>query len=214
MENKLYSKVYLWLFLGLAVSFLTGFYVSTNSNMVFNILKPSYTIIIFIIEIFIAIFLSVRLTKMNPTTAKILYFVYSFTTGLSLSLIFVAYEISSIILVFAVTAVLFGIFAFIGTVTKLDLSKISTILLIGLLALVIITIVNLFIGSETLDLILCYVGIIIFLGYIAYDIQRVKYLANFVPNEDNLAIFTAFQLYLDFINLFYRLISLFGKSDD
>ncbi len=213
MENKLYSKVYLWLFLGLAVSFLTGFYVSTNSNMVFNILKPSYAIIIFIVEIFIAIFLSVRLTKMNPMTAKILYFVYCFTTGLSLSLIFVVYKVSSIILVFAVTAVLFGIFAFIGKVTKLDLSKISTILLIGLIALIVVTIINLFIGSETLDLVLCCIGIVIFLGYIAYDIQKVKYLANLVP-EDNLAIFIAFQLYLDFINLFYRLISLLGRSDD
>ena len=175
--------------------------------MVFNILKPSYAIIIFIVEIFIAIFLSVRLTKMNPMTAKILYFVYCFTTGLSLSLIFVVYKVSSIILVFAVTAVLFGI------VTKLDLSKISTILLIGLIALIVVTIINLFIGSETLDLVLCCIGIVIFLGYIAYDIQKVKYLANLVP-EDNLAIFTAFQLYLDFINLFYRLISLLGRSDD
>ena len=214
MNNKLYSKIYLWLFLGLLVSFATGYYVSTNENMIFNILTPTYTIGIFIIEIIIAVFLSTRLTKMNPMTAKILYFVYSFTTGLTLSLIFVVYEITSIIFVFAITAGLFGIFALIGRFTKLDLSKIGTILLMGLLAIIIVTIINIFVGSETIDLILCYVGIIVFLGYIAYDIQRIKFLADFVPNEDNLAVFSAFQLYLDFINLFYRLIRLFGKSRD
>jgi len=214
MENKLYSKIYLWLFLGLLVSFLTGFYVSTNSNMIYNIVKPSYVIMIFIVEIIIAIVLSSRVTKMNPMIAKILYFVYSFTTGLTLSLIFVVYELESIIFVFGITAGLFLIFALIGKVTKLDLSKLSTILLMGLLGIIIATVINMFIGSSTLDLILCCVGIILFLGYIAYDMQQIKYLANIIPNEDNLAVFCAFQLYLDFINLFYRLISLFGKAKD
>ena len=81
MGNKLYSKIYLWLFLGLLVSFLTGYFVSTNVNMLFNLIKPGYVIGILIIEVFIAIFLSARITKMQPMTAKILYFVYSFTTG-------------------------------------------------------------------------------------------------------------------------------------
>lgn len=214
MEKKVYSKIYLWLFLGLLVSFLTGFYVSTNSNMIYNLLKPTYTIVILVIEVIIAVVLSARVTKMNPLTAKILYFVYSFTTGLSLSLIFVVYELTSIIFVFGITAGLFGLFALIGKFTNLDLSKIGTILLMGLIGIIIATIINMFIGSETLDLILCYVGIIIFLGYIAYDMQQVKYLANVIEDTDNLAIFCAFQLYLDFINLFYRLISLFGKSKD
>lgn len=214
MEKKVYSKIYLWLFLGLLVSFLTGFYVSTNSNMIYNLLKPTYTIVILVIEVIIAVVLSARVTKMNPLTAKILYFVYSFTTGLSLSLIFVVYELTSIIFVFGITAGLFGLFALIGKFTNLDLSKIGTILLMGLIGIIIATIINMFIGSETLDLILCYVGIIIFLGYIAYDMQQVKYLANVIEDKDNLAIFCAFQLYLDFINLFYRLISLFGKSKD
>ena len=186
MENKLYSKIYLWLFLGLLVSFLTGYFVSTNVNMLFNLIKPGYVIGILIIEVFIAIFLSARITKMQPMTAKILYFVYSFTTGLSLSFVFVVYEITSIIYVFAVTSLLFGIFAFIGKVTKLDLSKISTVLLMGLIALVLVTLINLFIGSEIIDLILCYAGIIIFLGYIAYDMQKVKYLQNVIPDQENL----------------------------
>lgn len=214
MNNKVYSKIYLWLFLGLLVSFLTGYYVSTQSNMIFNMLKPSYTIIIFIIEIFIAIFLSARITKMNPLTAKILYFIYSFTTGLSLSLIFVVYKLTSIIFVFLLTAILFLIFALIGTFTKIDLSKFGTILMMMLIGIIVLTIINLFIGSSTFDLILCYIGVIVFLGYIAYDMQNVKKLQQVIQDEDNLAIFCAFQIYLDFINLFYRLISLFGNSRD
>lgn len=214
MSNKVYSKIYLWLFLGLLVSFLTGYYVSTQYNMIFNMLKPSYTIIIFIIEIFIAIFLSSRITKMNPLTAKILYFIYSFTTGLSLSLIFVVYELTSIIFVFLLTAILFLIFALIGTFTKLDLSKFGTILMMLLIGIIVLTIINMFIGSSTFDLILCYIGVIVFLGYIAYDMQNVKKLQQIIQDEDNLAIFCAFQIYLDFINLFYRLISLFGNSRD
>lgn len=214
MDNKIYTKIYLWMFVGLFVSFLTGYYVSTQSNMIYNIMSAKYTIFILIAEIAIAVFLSTRIKKMKGITAKILFFVYSFLTGLTLSLIFVAYELNSIIFIFAITSGLFGLFALLGYFINIDLSKLGTILFMTLLGIIIGYVVNVFIGSTTFDTVLCIIGIILFMLYIAYDIQRVKVLQNIITDEDNLAIFCAFQLYLDFINLFYRLISLFGKYKD
>lgn len=150
---------------------------------------------------------------MQTTTAKILFCLYSFVTGLTFSTIFVAYRIDSIIMVFGITALTFAIMALVGTMTKIDLTKIGTILLMGLLGIIIASIINMFIGSQTLDLGIIIIGIVIFTLYIAYDVQKVKYIAQTLE-EDKAAIICAFELYLDFINLFIKLLRLFGKSKD
>ena len=108
---------------------------------------------------------------------------------------------------------LFGIFALIGHFTNIDLSKISTFLLMGLLGIIICSIINIFLGNSTFDLIITIVSIVIFLAYTAYDMQRIKRSINTLP-EENLAVISALELYLDFINLFLDLLRLFGKSKD
>ena len=150
---------------------------------------------------------------MSSITAKICFLLYSFVTGLTFSYLFLAYELYSLIYVFGITSLLFGTFALIGYFTKIDLSKFSTFLFMGLFAIIICSLINIFIGNETFDLILTIIGIVIFLGYTAYDIQKVKYNLETFP-EDNLAIYGALELYLDFINLFLKLLSLFGKRRD
>lgn len=209
--NKIFTKVYGWMFIGLIISFLTGYYVSTQPNMVYNIYNAAWILVI--LEIGVSIWLSVGIRKMQTLTAKTLFCLYSFLTGLTLSFIFIAFKIDSIIFVFGITAVLFAIMALIGTFTKLDLTKISTILFMGLLGIIIASLINLFIGSETLDLGITIIGIVIFIAYIAYDVQKIKYAATALE-EDKAAIICAFELYLDFINLFIKLIRLFGKSKD
>ena len=213
MNNKIYSKVFMWMFIGLLVTFITGIYTSTNVDALEVIFNKSGYWILLIVELGLAIFLSARIHKMSPTTARICYLLYTFFTGLTFSSIFIVYKIESIMLVFLVTAILFLIFAIIGKTTKVDLTKISTILLMALLGVIICTIINIFLQNSTFDMILSGISVLIFLGFIAYDIQKIKSLDGWV-NEENLAVIGAFELYLDFINIFLDLLNLFGNSKD
>ncbi|MBP3920257.1 MAG: Bax inhibitor-1/YccA family protein [Bacilli bacterium] len=213
MQNKIFTKIYGWMFLGLLISFITGYYVSTNENMLYNIFQTGTYWILAIIEIVVVIWLSAGIRKMNIVTARTLYILYSILTGLTLSSIFLAYKIGSIIYVFGFTSIMFAIMAILGKTTKLDLTKLGTILFVGLLGIVIASIINIFVGSQTFDLVLCIIGIIIFTAYIAYDVNKIKYTLEYLE-EDKVAIIGAFELYLDFINLFIKLLRLFGKRDD
>jgi uncharacterized protein len=120
----------------------------------------------------------------------------------------------SIIYVFGLSAVVFGIFAFLGYRTGIDLTKLGSFLIMGLVAIIIGHIVNIFILNSSLDMMLLSLGIIIFLGFIMYDIQKIKNMAYQINDEEKFAIFGALQLYLDFINLFLRLLRLFGRRRD
>ena len=150
---------------------------------------------------------------MSATTARICYLLYTFLTGLTFSSIFIVYKLESILLVFGITSLLFLIFAIIGKTTNIDLSKLSTYLLMMLLGIIICSIVNIFLKSSTFDIVISCISIVVFLGYIAYDVQKIKRL-NGLITEDNLAVIGAFELYLDFINIFIDLLRLFGKADD
>jgi hypothetical protein len=164
-----------------------------------------------IIELALVIILSARITKMNPTTARILFILYSFVTGLTFSSIFIVYEMSSIIYVFLITAIVFGILSFIGYTTNVDLTKMGTYLLIGLIAVLISTIINIFVGNGTFEIIICIISVLVFLGFTAYDVQKIKQLSNYY-DENSIAIIGALELYLDFINIFLDLLRLFAKE--
>lgn len=213
MNNKIMSKVFGWMFIGLLVSFLTGYVISQNETMITNVFGGAWWILL-IAEFGLVIFLSARIAKMSPTTAKVSFLLYSFVSGLTFSSIFIVYEMSSIIFVFLITGLIFGIFSFLGYTTNIDLTKIRTYLLMGLLAVIICSVINIFIGSSTFNTVLSILTIIIFIGYTAYDVQKVVrlYEDNVLP-EDNLAIYGALELYLDFINLFLSLLDLLGKDN-
>lgn len=211
---KIFPKVFLWMFLGLAITFGVAYYVSTNDNMLYNLFAEKRYLIFWFIELIVVYVLSLKIRSLNPLTAKILFILYSGLTGLTLSSIFILYEIMSIVYVFAITSGLFLIFGLIGYFTKMDLSRLGIYLVMALIGIIIASIINVFVGSETFDLGLCIVGIIIFLGCVAYDIQMLKRDKYGIVNEDNLVIHSALQLYLDFINLFIRLLSLFAKRKD
>lgn len=212
-QNKIYSKVFMWMFIGLLITFATGFYTSTNQDALEVVFSSGAYWIFAIVEIVVAIVLSVRIQKMSSGMATFLYLLYTFLTGLTFSSIFIVYKLESIIWIFLITSILFLVFALIGHFTKIDLTKIGTILMMMLFGIILCAILNMFIGSEKFDIAICALSVIIFLGYIAYDIQKVKNLQGIVP-EENLAIISAFQLYLDFINVFIDLLRLFGKNND
>lgn len=210
---KIYSKVFLWMFLGLLVTFITGIYVSTNENILIFLFQNNGFIFAIIAEFITVIFLTARIRKMGPTTARISFLLYSFLTGLTFSSIFLVYELSSIMLIFLVASLLFGIFALIGNYTSLDLTKLGTFLLMMLFGVIICALINIFLDNSTFDIIISSISVIVFLGYTAYDMQKVKLLEDEM-DEDNLAIYGALQLYLDFINILLDLLRLFGKGRD
>lgn len=216
MENKILSNAFMWLFIGLLVCFGVSYVSTLDYNMFIGIYSgfSGMNYIIFLVaEIAAAIALTFFIRKLNPIVAKILYVLYCGLTGLALTGMFQVYTSSSICYVFLVTAIIFGIFALFGRFTKLNLAKWSTYLFIALLAIIILEIVNVFLLNNTLNMILCIATIVVFCGYTAYDINRAMD-ADFLADTPNKGIYIAFQLFLDFINLFIELLRLFGKSRD
>lgn len=212
--KRVYSKVFAWMFIGLLVTFLTGYIVSINENMLLSIFNKGLYWLFAVIELGLVIFLSARIRKMGTTTARICFIVYSFISGLTFSSIFVVYDLGFIMYVFALTAILFGVFALIGHFTKLDLSKIGTILLMALLGVIICTIVNIFVKSEAFEFGITVASLVIFLIFVAYDMRKIKLLQSSFDNENNLAICGALELYLDFINIFIDLLKLLSRNRD
>lgn len=211
--NNILSKVFLWMFVGLLITFLTGYYVSLNEFALARIFSGHTYIFIALIEFILVIYLSARITKMSPTTARICFLLYSFVTGITFGSIFIVYEITSIIYTFLITAVVFGLFAIIGKTTKFDLTKVGSYLIIGLFGVIICSIVNIFLKSSGFEMILSIVTVLIFLGLTAYDVQKIQRLEGIIP-EENLPIYGALELYLDFINIFIELLKFFGKAKD
>ena len=212
MENKLFSKVFMWMAIGLLVTFATAWFVSTNETMITNIFSKTTYILLIILEFAAVIYLSVRVMKMEPSTAKCVFLLYSVLSGLTFSSIFIYYQLSSIVYIFLLTALFFGLLSLVGYTTKKDMTKIGRICIIGLIVVIITAIINVFVGSTMLDLILSILILILFIGITIYDIQKIKRLEHTGIPIENLAIYGALDLYLDFINIFIQLLRLFGRQ--
>ena len=215
MENKLIPKVFLWMTLGLLVTFVTGYVVSLNETMLVNIFSSGFYWVFLVAELILVFVLSAKVMSMKPTTVRLCFLLYSFVSGLTFSSIFIAYELMSIFYVFIIAAIVFAIFGAIGYFTDIDLTKMGSILLMALIAIIICMIINIFVGSEQFDFVISIISILIFILFTAYDVQKIKRLEeeNEVPAE-NLAIYGALELYLDYINIFLHLLSILGESKD
>lgn len=161
--------------------------------------------------------LSFGINKMSYSTASLVFGVYSFLMGLSLSYIFVAYTTGSIFKTFFITAGTFGVMSIIGMTTNIDLTKFRSILFMGLIGIIIASLVNMFLGSSMLDYIISFVGIAVFCGLTAYDTQRLIEIGAHADTEHEgvrkVALMGALNLYLDFVNLFLFLLRFFGSRD-
>ena len=168
-----------------------------------------------IAEIGVVIYLSARLNSMSATTATLLFYVFAILNGLTLSLIYFVYTEQSIATTFFVTAGAFGAMSVYGYVTKTDLSKFGSILVMALFGLIICILVNLFMPSSTLDWIISGVGVLIFTGLTAWDTQKIKRMVELNPTaaDGRLATIGALSLYLDFVNLFLYLLRFLGNRD-
>ena len=214
MKDNLISKTFLWMCFGLLITFITGYFVAHNEVMLENIYGGWGYWIFVIVELLLVIVLSARIMRMKPATAKVCFLLYSFVSGLTFASIFVYYAIDSIMIIFLVAAIIFAVMAIIGYTTNVDLTRIGTYLFFALVAVLVVALINIFIGSSMLAMIISIVCVLIFIGITAYDIQKIKALENSGLPKENLAIYGALDLYLDFINLFIHLLSIFGKSRD
>ncbi len=205
------SKTFLWMFLGLLATGIISVY-TYNSGLLENMVYSNMFGVVAIIEIVVVLIFSLLFRKLSATAVSILYFIYAILNGFGLSVIFATFQLESVYLLFFVSALVFGIFAFIGYKTKVDLTKFGNILFALLLAGVIISIINLFLGNTILDIALSWFILILFFGITAYDMQRIKRWSQ-VPEfqAEKLHIYAAMEIYLDFINIFIRLLSIFGK---
>ena len=214
-NNSFYASVFRWLALGLAITFGAGYLLYYQfPEMLIKLMGGAYFVIL-IAELILVIAFRVSISKMNFTTSLICYALYSLLTGFTVAVLFAMFEGGSIISIFLVTAVVFAIFGFIGSKLKMPLNKFGAFLIIGLIALVILELINVFLLNNTLEMVLCVIGIVIFIGFIMFDFNRIQaYVDQGTGFDNTLALHFAFELYLDFINTFIKLLQLFGKRRD
>ena len=215
----LMRKVYLWMTMALVITGLCAWGTATSPSMVQLVYGNRAAIwVLFIAELGLVFYTTARINRLSLTTATTLFILYSALNGVTLSSIFMVYAMTSIAKVFFITAGTFGVMALYGSVTKTDLSRFGNLFLMALFGLIIATLANLFIKSSGFDLILSYVGVVLFVGLTAWDSQQIKRALSMQVGMDEsaqkVALLGALELYLDFINLFLYLLRIFGRSDN
>lgn len=214
-KNKLLGKSFFWMFLGVLGSAIIAWY-TYSSGLFIDIISGGYFNILLIVELVVVLLFSLLFRKLPPVAVGILYFLYSMINGVTLSTIFVAFELNSIIYLFGISALIFAVLGLIGYTTKANLSSWRPYILVFLIAGVVLSLINLFIiKSSGLDIALDWFILAVFCGVTIYDINRIKLLESEVEaTDEKLHIYFAMELYLDFINIFIRILSLFGKRRD
>lgn len=208
------AGIFAWMFAGLSLSGIIGYLIAQSGDGVKALfLNPISLIVLIILQFGLVIFLAARATKMSATTARLAFLGYAASVGVTLSGIFLTYTSTSIMRVFFITGSMFLIMAAFGYLTKIDLSKFGMILLMGLIGIIIASIVNIFLRSDGVQIIVSYLGVIIFMGLTAYDVQKIKGIYAQFGKAGNMAILGALSLYLDFLNLFLFLLRIFGGND-
>jgi FtsH-binding integral membrane protein len=213
----LMRKVYTWMALALVITGVTAYGVAHSPAMMQLIYGNSLVMWgLIIVELALVFIVSGMINRLSLTTATLLFILYSVVNGATLSVIFLGYSQSVIAKTFFITAGMFGAMSFYGYVTKQDLSSIGKILFMALIGLIIATIVNLFVRSSMFDMILSYIGVVIFVGLTAWDTQKIKQMLLMADGMDEgvqkIALMGALSLYLDFINLFLYLLRIFGGN--
>ena len=214
-QNKLFGKTFFLMFLGLLGSAIVAWYTYYSGLFLDIVLQGGFAVLL-IIELVAVLLFNFLFRKLPPVVVGILYFVYSMLNGVTLATVFAVYELSSVIYLFVISALVFGVFAIIGYKTNKDLSSWGPYITVFLIAGIVLSIINLFIiQSSGFDLFVDWLILALFCGVTIYDINKIKMLQN-VPDidQEKIYIYCAMQLYLDFINIFLRILSIFGKRRD
>ena len=212
-EREFIRSVYAWMFGGLILTSLAALWVVNSVAMQQLVFHTPLRWVLLVAELGLVFYLSFRITKMSPATAASVFLVFSLLNGLTLSAIFFRYQTADIYLAFFTAAGMFGAMSIYGMVTKRDLTSLGSFMFMGLIGIVICSVVNIFLKSSALGFAISFIGVFVFLGLTAYDTQKLKAYATAPQLRENLAVYGALALYLDFINLFLMLLRLFGGGD-
>ena len=223
-SKKFIANVFLWMFVALGLSAFCAFYFATDSTLLSMLRDPETgrntglgTIVMFAPLAFVLL-ISFGFNRLSYGVLIIAFIAFALVMGMSLSYILLAYTASSVLGVFITTSVLFGVMAVAGYTTQQDLTKFGSILIMFLIGIVIASLVNMFLRSSGLDMIISYIGVAVFVGLTAYDVQKLKRIGAGLEYGDasakKMAIMGALTLYLDFINLFLMLLRVFGRRNN
>ncbi len=218
--NEFIRSVYNWMAIGLGLTGVVAFYVS-NSETLLKLIFGNQIIFFGLIigELILVFTISARVHKMQASTATFLFVLYAALNGATISAIFLIYTRSSITSTFFICAATFIVSSIYGMVTKRDLTSMGQFMFMGLIGIVIASVVNLFVRSSGMSLIVSYIGVVVFVGLTAYDTQKLRTMALSQPDGLDSgtvrkgAILGALTLYLDFINLFLMLLRILGNRD-
>jgi FtsH-binding integral membrane protein len=207
-------QVYTWMGLGMLLSAVVAA-VTIDTSLVDLAANPVIFLVAIVAEFGMVLGLSLGFKRLSSGTATLLFFAYAALNGFTLSVVLLAFTNATVISAFAATAALFGVMSVIGYTTQVDLTRMGTYLMMGVIGLVIAMVVSMFISSGPLDMLISMIGVLIFTALTAYDTQRIGRMAAQISMEDGeaaakLGVFGALQLYLDFINMFLFMLRLMG----
>lgn len=210
-------KTYLWMMAGVFVSFITAFLL-LQTGLIYSLFSiPYLPIILILAQLATAIFIGARLQKIATVTAKILFLVYAGLLGITLSTLAFVYDLGSISIAFLVTMVYFGSLVAIGTTTKMNLLRFGPLLFGALLTFFLSSLVMMVFHVDTNTMVMSFIGLLIFTGICAYDAQKVKALYYHFEYDEmmlkKISIYSALELYLDFINIFLYILRIVGNRD-
>ena len=217
------ARVFMRMFAALLVTAAVSFGIYQYPGAIeYLITNPVLTLAMIVVQFIVVMILSFRVMKMSPAVSNVMFFFYAILTGVTLSFLFISYELGVIFQAFAVTALTFGAMSIYGTITRRDLSRLGSICLMGLIGIIIASIVTFFIPmsdetNQAIYMIINYVGVLIFVGLTAYHTQRIKNMlaeAKEANQEDaikKISVYGALALYLSFINMFLRILAIMGR---
>ena len=214
------SGVFMWMFLALGITAVTAWLFASSQELITLLYKPEGGMsitgwIVMLAPLGLVLWMSARFQRMSASTMVLIFILFSVLLGASLSSIFLIYTDASIVKTFVITSGMFGTMAVVGYTTKTDLTKFGSLMFMGLIGIIIASVVNMFMQSGTMDYIISFIGVLVFTGLTAYDVQKLKRIGSKVELESEgtrkLTIMGALTLYLDFINLFLFLLRFFGN---
>lgn len=223
--RSLMTYTFGWMFLALLISGACSLLFAFQPELLNLLIEPTaegghkptiFAYVVMFAPLAFVLVMSFGFNKLSFPVLLGLFLLYAAVNGISLSFIFLAYAMGTIIKVFVSAAALFAVMAVLGATTKTDLTKMGTFLMMGLFGLIIASLINMFTKSSTFDYILSFIGVIIFTGLTAYNVQRVKNLSAESDGSEiymKMGVMSAFSLYLDFINIFLYLLRLFGRKE-
>ena len=210
-------RTFLWMFLGLMITFgLSVFLYATDLTLTLFYRSPAAPFLLLFVELALVIVLSSRVRTLSVGAARGLFLAYAAVNGVVISTVLYVYRLDSVVLVFGLTALYFGALAAYGYLTRADLSRLGPILFIGVVFLAVYWLLSLLLPISGMERMISIIGIVVFLGCTAYDTQMIRssytYYCGYPDMLEKASIFSALQLYLDFINLFLYLLRFLGSS--